>query len=111
MRTTVTLLCLLSVGILLTGCVDINADASDLGGGGVREQAPPPDPAADPRSVADLQRENAQLRQSLAQLEKNRQGWQGAIDRQKDEIDALKDRRDDLEKQRDRAKKALKDDD
>ncbi len=110
MRTTSILLCLLSAGLLLTGCIDINADARGFGGGGVREQAPPPDPASDPRSVADLQRENAQLRQTLAQLEKNRQGWQAAIDRQEDDIDALKDQRDRLEKQRDRAKDALDDD-
>jgi len=110
MRTTVTLLCLLSAGLLLTGCIDINADARDFGGGGVREQAPPPDPASDPRSIADLQRENVQLRQTLAQLEKNHQGWQATIDRQKDEIDALEDQRDKLEKQRDRAKDALEDD-
>lgn len=109
MRTTATLLCLLLAGLLLAGCVDINADASGLGGSGVRQQAPPPDPGSDPRSVADLYRENARLRQTLAQLEKNRKGWQAAIDRQKDEIEALKDQRDDLEDQRDRAKDALDD--
>lgn len=110
MRTIMTLICLLSAGLVLTGCVDINADASGFGGGGVREQAPPPDPASDPRSIAELQRENVQLRQTLAQLEKNHQGWQAAIDRQEDEIDALEDQRDKLEKQRDRAKDALDDD-
>ena len=110
MRTTVTLLCLLFAGLVLTGCVDINADASNLGGSGVPEQAPPPpNPAGDALRLANLPRENGQLRQTLAQLEQNRQGWQAAIDRQKNDIDALKDQRDALKKQRDRAKDALDD--
>jgi len=111
MRTIATLLCLLSAGLLLTGCVDINADASGLGRGGVREPPPTPNPAGDAQRLVNLPRENIQLRQRLARLEQNHQNWGAAIDRQKDEIDALKDQRDALKKQRDRAKKALKDDD
>jgi chromosome segregation ATPase len=108
MRRNVTLLCLLGAGLLLTGCVNINADARGLGGRQEVRETPPPDPASDPRSIAGLQRENAQLRQSLTQLERDHQAWQVAIDRQKDEKKALENQRDDLEKQRDRAKKALK---
>ena len=93
----------------LAGCININADARGLGGRPEVREAPPPDPAGDPRSVADLYRENAQLRQGLAQLERDHQAWQSAIDRQKNEKDALEKQRDDLEKQRDRAKDALKD--
>jgi len=106
----VTLLCLLGAGLLLTGCVNIKADASGLGGRPEARQTPPPNPDTDPRSIADLRRENAQLRQSLAQLEQNHQAWQAQIDRQKDEKKALENQRDDLENQRDRAKKALKGD-
>jgi len=105
----VTLLGLLGAALLLTGCVNINADASGLGGRPEARETPPPNPDADSRSPAVIQRENAQLRQSLAQLERDHQAWQSAIDRQKNEKDALENQRDDLEKQRDRAKKALKD--
>ena len=111
MRRNVILLCLLGAGLLLTGCININADASGLGGRQEVRETPPPDPASDPRSVAVLHRENAQLRQNLARLEQNHQAWQAAIDRQKDEKKALENQRDDLENQRDRAKKALKGDD
>jgi septal ring factor EnvC (AmiA/AmiB activator) len=103
------LLCLLGAGLMLTGCINIKADASRLGGRQEVRETPPPDPASDPRGIADINRENAQLRQSLAQLERDHQAWQSAIDRQKNEKDALEKQRDDLEKQRDRAKDALKD--
>ncbi len=105
----ITLLCLLGAALPLTGCININADASGLGGRPEARQTPPPNPDADPRSVADLNRENAQLRQSLGQLEQNHQAWQSAIDRQKDEKKALEKQRDNLEDQRDRAKDAIKD--
>jgi uncharacterized membrane protein YccC len=103
-------LCLLGAALMLTGCINIKADASGLGGRPEVRQTPPPDPAGDPRSIADLNRENARLRQDLAQLERDHQAWQAAVDRQKDEKKALEDARDDLKKQRDRAKKALKGD-
>jgi hypothetical protein len=109
MRRNVTLLCLLGAALLLTGCIDINADARGLGGRSEARQTPPPDPASDPRGIADLYRENAQLRQSLAQLERDHQAWESAIDRQKNEKDALENQRDALEDQRDRAKDAFKD--
>jgi len=104
------LLCLLAVGLLLAGCVDVKADASGFGRGDRARytSAPPPDPASDPRSISDLQRENAQLRERLAALEKAHAGWQSAIDRQKDGIRDLKRQRDDLKKDRDRYKKALR---
>jgi septal ring factor EnvC (AmiA/AmiB activator) len=102
---------LLTVGLLAAGCVNVKADASGLGKSSERTAAPPPNAAADSRSVADLQRENAQLRDRLNQLEKDRQAWQSTVDRQKDEIHALKQQRENLEKERDRYKKALKKDD
>ena len=114
MRKTITLFCLfyclLAAGSLLAGCVNIKADASGMGGddGARHNSAPPPDAAADSRSIGDLQRENAQLRERLVKLEKAHDAWQAAIDRQKDEISDLKRQRDDLKKDRDRAKKALK---
>jgi len=107
----VTLLCLLGAGLMLTGCINIKADASRLGGRQEVRKIPTPNLDADPRRIAGLLRENAQLRQNLAWLEQNYQAWQAAIDRQKDEKKALENQRDDLEKQRDRAKKALKGDD
>ncbi len=109
MRTMMALLCLLAVGLLLAGCVDVKADASGFGQGDrARYTSAPPDPASDPRSISDLQRENAQLRQRLATLEKEHEDWQSAIDRQKDGIHDLKRQRDDLKKDRDRYKKALR---
>jgi septal ring factor EnvC (AmiA/AmiB activator) len=109
MRKMTALLCLLAAGSLLVGCVDVKADASGLGrGDGTRYTSAPPDPASDPRSISDLQRENAQLRERLATLEKAHAGWQSAIDRQKDGIHDLKRQRDDLKKDRDRYKKALR---
>lgn len=113
MRTTVIILCLMAGGLLLAGCIDIKADASDWGAGsGARQTtAPPPDPAADPRSVGDLQRENAQLREKLAELERDRDRWQSVIARQKEGIRDLERQRDDLKRDRDRYKKALGEDD
>jgi septal ring factor EnvC (AmiA/AmiB activator) len=110
MRNMMALLCLLAAGLLLAGCVDIKADASGFGRGDRARytSAPPPDPASDARSISDLQRENAQLRGRLAELEKQHEGWQSAIDRQKDGIHDLKRQRDDLKKDRDRYKKALR---
>ncbi len=105
----VTLLCLLGVALLLTGCININADARGLGGRQEVRETPPPDPASDPRSIAVLQRENAQLRQNLAQLERDNRAWESQIDRQENEKDALEKQRDNLEDQRDRAKDALDD--
>jgi predicted RNase H-like nuclease (RuvC/YqgF family) len=109
MRRNVTLLCLLGAALLLTGCININADARGFGGRPEARETPPPDPAGDPRSIADINRENAQLRQNLAKLERDHQAWQSAVDRQKNEKDALENQRDDLEKQRDRAKDARDD--
>jgi septal ring factor EnvC (AmiA/AmiB activator) len=105
------LLCLLIAVLLVAGCIDVKADASGLGKSDRTEYAssPPPNPASDPRSLQDLQRENAQLRARLTQLEKDRQVRQSAVDRQKDEIHKLKQQRDDLKKDRDHYKKALKD--
>jgi len=110
MRKIMALLCVLAAGLLLAGCVDVKADASGLGrrDGTKYTSEPPPDPASDPRSSGHLQRENAQLRERLATLEKDHEGWQCAIDRQKDGIHDLKRQRDDLKKERDRYKKALK---
>jgi len=105
----VTLLCLLGAGLLLAGCININADASGLGGRPEVRETPPPDPASDPRSIAVLHRENTQLRQNLAQLEQDNRAWESAIDRQENEKDALEKQRDNLEDQRDRAKDALDD--
>jgi septal ring factor EnvC (AmiA/AmiB activator) len=109
MRTMMALLCLWAVGLLLAGCIDVKADASGFGRDDQTRytSAPPPDSASDPRSISDLQRENAQLRGRLAELEKQHEGWQSAIDRQKDGIHDLKQQRDDLKKDRDRTKKAL----
>jgi len=106
----IVLMCLLGAGTFVAGCVDVKADASGLFGGSDAKDAsaPPPDPASDPRGIADLRRENAQLRQTLAGLEKDREGWQSAIDRQKNEISALKRQREQIEKDRDRYRKALK---
>jgi septal ring factor EnvC (AmiA/AmiB activator) len=101
--------CLLAVGLLAAGCVNVKADASGLGKSDTA--APPPNPASDSRNVPDLQRENARLRERLSQLEKDHQVWQSTLDRQKDEIHQLKEQRDDLKKDRDRYKKALKKDD
>ena len=109
MRKMIAVVCLLAAGCLLAGCVNVKADASGMGKGGEPRYSSPPPPASDPRSVSDLQRENAQLRQTLADLEKNHADWQAAIDRQKDEIRDLKRQRDELKKDRDRYKKALKD--
>ena len=103
------LISLLACVLPLAGCINIKADASRLGGRQEVRETPPPDPASDPRGIADIYRENAQLRQSLARLEQDHQAWQSAIDRQKDEKKALENQRDDLEDQRDRAKDALKD--
>jgi septal ring factor EnvC (AmiA/AmiB activator) len=113
MRNMMALLCLWAAGSLLAGCVNVQADASGFGkGDGTRyTSAPPPDQASDPRSISDLQRENAQLRGRLAELEKQHAGWQSAIDRQKDRIHALQRQRDDLKKDRDRTKKALRQED
>ena len=105
----VTLLCLLGAGLLLTGCININADASGMGGRQEVRETPPPDPASDPRGIAALNRENAQLRQNLAQLERDNRAWEAQIDRQENEKDALDNQRDNLEDQRDRAKDALDD--
>ena len=109
MSKTMAFLCLLAAGSLLAGCVDVKADASGFGrnDGAGYASAPPPDPASDPRTIRDLQRENAQLRERLAQLEKEHERRQSAIDRQKDEIRDLKRGRDDLKKDRERYKKAL----
>ena len=78
------LMCLLGAGTFMSGCVDVKADASGLFGGSEAKDAsaPPPDPASDPRGTGDLQRENAQLRQTLARLENDRERWQATIDRQ-----------------------------
>jgi chromosome segregation ATPase len=110
-RNAALMICLFGAGLMLTGCINIKADASRLGGRQEVREIPPPNPDADPRRIAGLPRENIQLRQNLAQLEHNYRAWQAAIDRQKDEKKALENQRDDLEKQRDRAKKALKGDD
>lgn len=105
----ITLLCLLGAGLLPAGCININADASGLGGRPEVRETPPPDPASDPRSIADLNRENAQLRQNLAKLEQDNRAWEAAVDRQENENGALEKQRDALEDQRDRAKDALGD--
>lgn len=110
MRKTIALLCLLAVASLAGGCVNVRADASGFGSGGDSPRASvPPDPASDPRSLSDLQRENAQLRARLATLETQYRQWRAAVDARKDEIHALKDQRDALEKQRDRYKDAVDD--
>ena len=98
---------LFAVLILSGGCFSANVDTggSDRGG----RYAAPPDPASDPRSTADLQRENAQLRTRLAGLEKDYAGWQTALDRQKSDKRELERQRDELKKDRDRYKKLLKD--
>ncbi len=113
MRTMMALLCLSAVGGLLAGCIDVKADASGFGRGDRARytSAPPPDPASDPRSVSDLQRENARLRERLAALERQHEGWQSTIDREKDGIHDLKRQRDDLKKDRDHYRKALKQED
>ncbi len=103
----IALLCLWACGLVLAGCMNVNADGSGLGGGG-GSATPPPDAASDPRSVQDLRRENAQLRARLVDLEKQYAAYETAIDRQKKEIDDLERQRDELKKERDRAKKAAK---
>jgi len=110
MRKTIALLCLLAVASLAGGCLNVRADASGLGSGGDSPRASvPPDPASDPRGLADLQRENAQLRSRLGGLEAQHRQWQAAIDARKSEIHSLKKQRDALEKERDRYKDALED--
>jgi septal ring factor EnvC (AmiA/AmiB activator) len=108
MLKTIALICLVAAGSLLAGCIDVRADASGLGRGDQPGYTSAPPPASDPRSIPDLQRENAQLRDRLARLEKDHAGWQAATDRQKDEIRDLKRQRDDLKKDRDRWKKAAR---
>ncbi len=109
--TTMAIVSLLSIAATMTGCIDINADASDLGGPSARQPAPAdqPAPQVTPERLAQIPRENVRLRQTRAKLEQDRQNWQAAIDRLEDEIDDLKDQRKRLEKQRDRAKDALED--
>ncbi len=109
MNKIITFLCLLAAGFVLTGCLNVNADASGMGSGDNGSRTTPPDPATDPRSVQDLQGENAQLRTRLADLEKQNANWDTTIQRQKKEIDDLEDQLKALKKDRDKAKKATKD--
>lgn len=109
MNKIITLLCLLAAGFILGGCLNINADASGVGRGDNGSRTTPPDPASDPRSVKDLQRENSQLRTRLADLEKQNTNWGNTIQRQKKEIDDLEDQLKALKKERDKAKKAVDD--
>jgi len=108
MRTMIAMAFLL-LAAALTGCGEANVDLRGLRVPGTSEPDPPPNPAADPRTAAELQNENARLRQTLAELEKNHRDWQAAVERKKDEVELLKDRRDVLKKQRERAKDALDD--
>ncbi|HUT01447.1 MAG TPA: hypothetical protein VM031_03260 [Phycisphaerae bacterium] len=110
MRKTIASLCLLAVASLAGGCLNVRADASGFGAGGDSPRASvPPDPASDPRGLGDLQRENAQLRSRLAELEAQHRQRQATIDAQKSEIHSLKKQRDALEKERDRYKDAIED--
>jgi septal ring factor EnvC (AmiA/AmiB activator) len=110
MHKTIASLCLLAVASLAGGCLNVRADASGLGAGAHSPRASvPPDPASDPRGLGDLQRENAQLRSRLAELEAQHRQSQATIDAQKSEIHSLKKQRDALEKERDRYKDAIED--
>ncbi len=99
MRSIILVVCLLSAAAIPAGCVNVDADASDmdlLGGGGGSKSVPTPDPSSDRRSASDLQRENAKLRETLAARESERADWQRTIEDLKREIDRLEDKRDDL---------------
>lgn len=110
MRLLILLASLGIAGVLLAGCVNVDADASEFSlGGNQRTTSPPPDPDSDPRAAGELRRENGQLRERLAKLENDRENWQRTIDRQEDLIDDLEDQKDRLEDQRDRYKDALDD--
>jgi hypothetical protein len=113
MRTFLTILCVLSAAAMLDGCVNVDADASkfSLGGNDRHESAPPINPDSDPRSVADLRKENAQLRQRMTTLEDEHTRWQAVIDQQKQEVKFLKKDRDAVKKDRDHYKKLLKKED
>jgi hypothetical protein len=110
MHKIITLAFILGAALLAAGCADVNVDVSDfrVPGGQQASPPPPPDPGSDPRGAAEIQRDNAQLRRTLAELEKNHRDWEVAIDRKEREIEALKDQRHDLEEQRDRAEDAAK---
>lgn len=70
-----------------------------------RSYAPPP---TDNRPIGDITRENTQLRERLAKLEKDCQGWQAAVNNRETEKDGLKRQRDEVKKDRDRWKRAAK---
>jgi hypothetical protein len=91
------------------GCADVKLDASNLFDGSADNTAKPaPDPALDFRSPQQLAKENEQLRQQAAPLEKNNQNWTVAIKQRQQELRDLKHQKDDLKKQRDYYKKAAK---
>lgn len=102
------------------GCVNVKApERINIGGDEVYAQPPSGDiPPADPDSTTDLLRENKQLRERTAWLEKQNHKLDKKIndlqkdkDELRDEIDDLKRQRKKLEKERDRYKDALEDDD
>lgn len=89
---------------VLGGCVNASVSSSE----GRSSETVAPDPASDPRSIGDLQRENAQLRASLGKLEDENRNWQSKIDQQRNELRLLHAKLDQVEDQRDSAKKASK---
>jgi len=99
MRTILSILCLCAVGVMTAGCVDVDADASDIHVGDWVDGSPPPPPSAasDPRTVGELEHENAQLRQTLTDLEADHAALKREVSDLEREKDRLEDRLDDLE--------------
>ena len=112
MTRTIAILTVLAGLSLLAGCADITVRRPEPA-----TYAPPPPPPtqpgatappADPRTIADLQRENARLRTDLAKLEQNYQGWRASLRTKDAEVKQLKDQRDRVEEERDAWKKKWK---
>jgi flagellar motility protein MotE (MotC chaperone) len=89
-----------------TGCYHVNAGVTTV------DDNPGAAPAAvaadDHRSIAELQRDNAVLRDRLSKQEAAYTAWQSGRDKRADEIKNLKRQLDDLKDDRDKYKKLAK---
>jgi len=100
---TITLtLCVLGLGLLAAGCADVDLNVHRDPDRASQQAVA--NAGTDPRSAAEIQAENVQLRQTLVKLEQDHQKWDAALDRKDKDIDALKDQRNRLEDERDKAK-------